>query len=71
MTAEELNKYRVFPRIALAFMAAVFGFITYYYFSVPLKEHTEWTLASYGVISAPFVAFFNKYMSTGNKDGLN
>lgn len=68
MTAKELNDYRVFPRLILAFMAGLFSYITYYYFSVPLKDHTEWTLASYGVISAPFVAFFNKYMSTGNSN---
>lgn len=65
---DTINKYRVFPRITLVFMGGVFTFITYYYFSVPLESHTEWTLASYGVISAPFVAFFNKYMSTGNSN---
>ena len=69
MTPKEVNEWRIFPRIILFFMGAIFSYITYYYFSVPLKEHTEWTLSSYGVISAPFVAFFNKYMSTGsNKD---
>ena len=66
MTIDEVNKARVFPRIILAFMATLFSYITYYYFSIPIDQHTEWTLASYGVISAPFVAFFNKYMSTGN-----
>lgn len=66
MTPQEINNYRIFPRLILVFMASVFTYITYYYFSVPLVEHSEWTLASYGVISAPFVAFFNKYMSTGN-----
>lgn len=66
MTSKDVNSYRIFPRLILTFMATLFSYITYYYFSIPLSQHTEWTLASYGVISAPFVAFFNKYMSTGN-----
>ncbi|NOR58421.1 MAG: hypothetical protein GQ474_07860 [Sulfurimonas sp.] len=65
MTPQEINEWRVFPRLAIGVTIALWWAITdYMLFSIPMVDQSEWIFVQYGVICAPFVALINKYMDT-------
>ncbi|MDX8383860.1 MAG: hypothetical protein R8M45_07250 [Ghiorsea sp.] len=65
MTAQEVNEWRVFPRLFIGLMFALwFAIANYMLFSIPMADQHEWVFVQFAAISLPFMGSINKYFDT-------
>ena len=62
MTARDFNNWRIFPRLGMVFLSAMFVWVTYWFMGMPLKE---WALVQYAAITAVYVGAWKFYFDTG------
>lgn len=62
MTPEMFNRWRVFPRLGMVFLSAMFVWVTYWFMGLPLEE---WALVQYAAITMAYISAWKFYFETG------
>lgn len=65
MTAKDFNNWRVFPRLGMIFMSAMFVWFNCWFFSTPLNETSEWQLVQYATVVGAYIGLWKFYFETG------
>jgi amino acid transporter len=64
MTPEKFNAWRVFPRLGMVFLSAMFVWVTHWFMGLPIEE---WTLVQYAAITMAYIGAWKFYFETGSK----
>lgn len=62
MTPEMFNRWRVFPRLGMVFLSAMFVWVTHWFMSMPLQE---WTLVQYAAVTLAYIGSWKAYFDSG------
>lgn len=65
MTPAEFNNWRIFPRIGMIFMSAMFIWFNNWFFQVSVNDMPEYALVQYGLVVGTYVGLWKFYFETG------